>query len=61
MKGLKAKGQGSCYQPGDQGGWEFVTTSKKLALKVSKGSLLLCKGFRKLFVYCVNIKYLYVV
>jgi hypothetical protein len=36
----KSQGWGSCYQTGDQGGWEFVTTSKKLALQVSKGLLL---------------------
>jgi hypothetical protein len=32
VKGAKAKGWGSCYQTGDQGGWDFVTTSKKPAL-----------------------------
>jgi hypothetical protein len=30
---VKAKGWGSYYQTGDQGGWEFVTTSKKLPSK----------------------------
>jgi hypothetical protein len=35
VKGAKAKGWDSCYQTGDQGGWEFLTTSKKLALQVS--------------------------
>jgi hypothetical protein len=58
VKGVKTNGWGSCYQTGDQGGWEFVTTSKKLALQVSGCSLLsfLCKGFnkRRKFVYCVN-------
>jgi hypothetical protein len=38
--GKKPKGWGSCYQTGDQGGWEFVTTSKKLALQVSKTRLI---------------------
>jgi hypothetical protein len=40
VKGVKAKGWGSCYQTGDQGGWEFVTMSKKLALQVSKAGIL---------------------
>ncbi len=58
VKGARAKGWGSCYQTGDQGGWEFVAMSRKLAFQVSRGSLLLFKGFEKLLVYCVNIKYL---
>ncbi len=29
VKVVKAKGRGNCYQTGEQGGWEFVTTSKK--------------------------------
>jgi hypothetical protein len=59
---VKTKGRGSCYQIGEQGGWEFVTTSKKLALQVSGGSLLFfARGLIKFFVHCVNIKYLYVV
>jgi hypothetical protein len=40
----KAKGWGICYQTGDQSGWEFVTMSKKLALKASRGSLLFLQG-----------------
>jgi hypothetical protein len=59
VKGVEAKGWGSCYQTGDQGGWEFITMSKELARQVSRGSLLLCKGFNKVVVHCVNIKYLY--
>ncbi len=43
-KGVKAKGLGSCYQTGNQGGWEFVTTSKKLALQVSNVDSLLMQG-----------------
>ncbi len=39
-EGAKAKVWGSCYQTGDQSGWEFATMSKKLALQVSWGSLL---------------------
>jgi hypothetical protein len=35
-KGVKAKGWDSCYQPRDQGGWKFVTTSKELALQVKR-------------------------
>jgi hypothetical protein len=62
VKGARAKGWGSCYQTGDQGGWEFffffVAMSRKLAFQVSRGSLLLFKGFKKLLVYCVKIKYL---
>jgi hypothetical protein len=54
VKGVKAKGRGSCYQTGDQGGWEFVTTSKKLALQVSWGSLLSLQGVDENAVYCVN-------
>jgi hypothetical protein len=62
LKGVKAKGWGSCYQNGDQGGWEFVTTSKKLALQVSGGSLSFARGFdERLLVHCVNIEYLHVV
>jgi hypothetical protein len=45
VKGVKAKGWGNFYQTRDQGGWEFVTTSKKLALQVSKDSLLFVRGF----------------
>jgi hypothetical protein len=41
----EAKGWGICYQTEDQGGWEFVTTSMKLALQVSKAGILFwCKG-----------------
>jgi hypothetical protein len=59
---VKAKGWGSCYRTGDQGGWEFAATSKKLALQVSWGSLLSsARGLIKMLVHCVNIKYLYVV
>jgi hypothetical protein len=39
VKGVRVKGWGSCYQAGDQSGWEFATMSKKLALQVSRGSL----------------------
>ncbi len=62
-RGERGKSQGwdSCYQTEDQGGWEFVTTSKKLALQVSRGPIVFCKGSIKLLVHCVNIKYLYVV
>jgi hypothetical protein len=56
VKGVKAKGWGSCYQTGDQGGWEFITTSKKLALHVSGNSLFFAKGFNeRLLVHCVII------
>ncbi len=40
VKGAKAKGWDSCYQTRDGSGWEFITTIKKLALQVSRGSLL---------------------
>jgi hypothetical protein len=40
----KSRGWGSCYQTGDRSGLEFVTTSKKLALQVSRGSLLSLQG-----------------
>jgi hypothetical protein len=61
VKGVKAKGWGSCCQTADQGGWEFVTTSKKLALQVSGDFLVFAGGFEeKLAVHCVNIKYVYV-
>jgi hypothetical protein len=41
-KGIKAKGWGSCYWAG----WEFVTTSKKLALQVSKAGFFAgARGF----------------
>jgi hypothetical protein len=45
-KGVKGevKGWGSCYQTGDQSGWEFATVSKKLALQVSRGSLFFARG-----------------
>ncbi len=59
VKGVKAKGWGSWYQTGDQGGLIFVTTSKELAHQVSRDSLLLCKGFDKVVVQSLNIKYLY--
>ncbi len=35
----KSQGVRQCYQTRDQGGWEFVTTSKNLALQVSKVGL----------------------
>ncbi len=44
VKALKAKGWVSCYQTGDRGGWKFVTTSKKLAIQVSRDSLLFARG-----------------
>jgi hypothetical protein len=47
VEGARAKGWGSCYQTGDQSGWEFATMSKKLALQVSWGFLFFCKGFNK--------------
>jgi hypothetical protein len=57
VKGVKAKGWASCYQTGDQGGWEFVTTSKKLALRVSNVGILDARGINeRLFVHCVDIK-----
>ncbi len=60
VKGVKAKGWGSCYHTGDQGGWDFVTTSKKLVLQLSGDSLLFARGFdERLIVHCVNIKYVY--
>jgi hypothetical protein len=40
----RVKGWGSCYQTGDQSGWEFATMSKKLAFQVSWGSLLFLQG-----------------
>jgi hypothetical protein len=61
VKGGKSQGWGSCYQTGDQGGWEFITTSKKLALQVSRGSFSFLKGLDKVAVHCVNIKYLCIV
>jgi hypothetical protein len=61
VKGVKANGLGSCYQTGDQGGWEFVTTSKKLAPQVSGDSLLFARGFDERWLeHCVNIRYVYV-
>jgi hypothetical protein len=61
-EGAKTKGWGRCYQTGNQSGREFVTMSKKLAIQVSRGSLLFLQGVQKrLLVYCVNIKYLYAV
>jgi hypothetical protein len=58
-KGVKAKGWGSCYQTGDQGGWDLVTTSKKL--QVSRGYLMFAKGFNeKIACILSNIKYLFV-
>jgi hypothetical protein len=44
VKEIKVKGRDSCYQTGDQGEWEFVTTSKKPALQVSKAGILFMKG-----------------
>ncbi len=44
VKGVKTKGWGSCYQTGNQGGWKFVTTSKKLALQVSRGFFVVLQG-----------------
>jgi hypothetical protein len=62
VKGVKTKGWSSCYQTGSQGGWEFVTTRKKLALQVSMGFFVVfVRGSERLPVYCVNIKYLYAV
>jgi hypothetical protein len=29
MKGVKAKGWGSCWQSRDKGSWEFITMSKE--------------------------------
>ncbi len=55
----KSQGWGSCYKAGDQGGWEIITTSKKLALQVSRGSFIVfAMGLIKLLVHCVNTKYL---
>ncbi len=49
MKGVKAKGWGSCYQTRDKGGWGFVTMSIKLALQVTNmGLLFLAKVFLSL-------------
>jgi hypothetical protein len=47
-RGERGKSQrwGSSYQTGDQGGWEFITTSKKLALQVSRVFLLFLEGVR---------------
>jgi hypothetical protein len=58
---VKTKGWGSCYQTGNQGGWELVTTSKKLALQVSRGSCCFLQGVQKRLPVYVNIKYLYAV
>ncbi len=59
-RGERGKSQGggsSCYPTGDQSGWEFITTSKKLAFQVSGNSLLFARGFNeRLLVHCVNIK-----
>jgi hypothetical protein len=60
VKGVKAKGWGTCYHTGDQGGWEFVTTSKKLAHQVSRDFFCFARGSMKLL-YIAIIKYLYVV
>jgi hypothetical protein len=58
VKGVKAKGWGSCYQTGDQGGWEVVTTSRKLAIQVVKqGFFIDARDCNKgLLVHRVNIK-----
>ncbi len=56
MKGNRFKGWGSSYQARGQSGWEFATMSKKLAFQVSRGSLLLCKGFN-LTVICILCRY----
>jgi hypothetical protein len=54
----KSQGWGRCYQTGDQGGWEFVTVNKKLALQVSKGFLIVfARGVIKLLVHYVDIEY----
>jgi hypothetical protein len=45
VRGVKAKGWGSCWQTRDKGGWEFVTTSKKLVLEVSNMGLFIGQGF----------------
>ncbi len=57
MKRARVKGWGSCYQARDQRGWEFATMSKKLALQVSWGSLLLLQGGKK-GSYTVTVKVL---
>jgi hypothetical protein len=56
VKGAKAKRWDICYQTRDQCGWEFITTSKKLALQVNKvGILFDARGFNgRLLVHCVN-------
>jgi hypothetical protein len=57
VKGEKAKGWGSFYQTGDQSGWGFVTTYKKLALQVSKGFLInFARGSIKLHVHRMDVK-----
>jgi hypothetical protein len=58
VKGGMSQGWGSCYQTRDLGGWDFVTTSRKLALQVSRGLFSFIKGFNKITVHFVNIKYL---
>jgi hypothetical protein len=53
VKGVKAKGCGSCYQTREQGGWGFVTTSKKLALQVSNaGGYIVDAGGSDFFRNC---------
>ncbi len=47
---------GSCYQTGSPGGWEFITTSKKLALQVTRGPLLFfARGLKRDSLYIVRI------
>jgi hypothetical protein len=58
VKGVIAKGWDSCYQTEDQGGWDFITTSKKLAPQVSGDSLIFARGFdERLLVHFVNIEH----
>jgi hypothetical protein len=55
----KSQGWSSCYQTGDQGGWKFVTMSKKLALQVSRGFLIVfARCAIKLLVHYVDTEYL---
>ncbi len=53
VKVVKTKGWGSCCQTGNQGGGKFVTMSKKLALQVSRGSLLFLQGVERDCLYIV--------
>jgi hypothetical protein len=45
VKGVKAKGWGSCGQTRDKGGWEFVTPSKEAGSPSKKYRVILKARF----------------